>query len=92
MRCFFDLSAKGREDKKLGERASVNSRYERRWILNKKPCSGARQIEQELNPYFGTEIHNGEFDPGSERTLAARLKHASRADARPSGREEAADG
>ena len=39
----------------------------------------ARQIEQELNPYFGTEIHIGEFDPGSERTLAARFKHASRA-------------
>jgi len=25
------------------------------------------------------EIDHGEFDPGSERTLAARLKHASRA-------------
>ena len=25
------------------------------------------------------EIYHGEFDPGSERTLAARLKHASRA-------------
>ena len=37
-------------------------------------------------------IGDGEFDPGSERTLAARLKHASRADARLSGREEAADG
>ena len=24
------------------------------------------------------EIYHGEFDPGSERTLAARLKHASR--------------
>jgi len=23
-------------------------------------------------------IYNGEFDPGSERTLAARFKHASR--------------
>ena len=23
-------------------------------------------------------INNGEFDPGSERTLAARFKHASR--------------
>ena len=29
---------------------------------------------------FGlTENHDGEFDPGSERTLAARFKHASRA-------------
>ena len=25
-----------------------------------------------------TEKNHGEFDPGSERTLAARLKHASR--------------
>jgi hypothetical protein len=24
------------------------------------------------------ELYHGEFDPGSERTLAARLKHASR--------------
>ena len=28
------------------------------------------------------EIYHGEFDPGSERTLAARLKHASRTAAR----------
>ena len=27
----------------------------------------------------GRLSHHGEFDPGSERTLAARLKHASRA-------------
>ena len=26
----------------------------------------------------GLRINHGEFDPGSERTLAARLKHASR--------------
>ena len=26
----------------------------------------------------GLENNHGEFDPGSERTLAARLKHASR--------------
>ena len=25
-----------------------------------------------------TELNHGEFDPGSERTLAARFKHASR--------------
>ena len=36
--------------------------------------------------------HDGEFDPGSERTLAARLKHASRANGPPSGGTEAADG
>ena len=28
---------------------------------------------------FGPMNNHGEFDPGSERTLAARLKHASRA-------------
>ena len=27
---------------------------------------------------FGLMNNHGEFDPGSERTLAARLKHASR--------------
>ena len=26
----------------------------------------------------GREVYDGEFDPGSERTLAARFKHASR--------------
>ena len=30
-------------------------------------------------PGFGPGSNNGEFDPGSERTLAARFKHASRA-------------
>ena len=27
----------------------------------------------------GIDTYHGEFDPGSERTLAARFKHASRA-------------
>ena len=27
---------------------------------------------------FGAVLDHGEFDPGSERTLAARFKHASR--------------
>ena len=35
-------------------------------------------------------FNDGEFDPGSERTLAARLKHASRAN--PASAGEAADG
>jgi len=30
---------------------------------------------------------NGEFDPGSERTLAAWIRHASRTRKLPSGRE-----
>ena len=29
--------------------------------------------------------YDGEFDPGSERTLAARIKHASRTGVRPFG-------
>ena len=37
-----------------------------------------------------TGFDDGEFDPGSERTLAARLKHASRANA--TSVAEAADG
>jgi len=38
-------------------------------------------------------IHlHGEFDPGSGRTLAARLTHASRARTRPSGLGTAANG
>ena len=38
----------------------------------------------------GLGYNHGEFDPGSERTLAARLKHASRTNG-PSG-PEVADG
>ena len=33
---------------------------------------------ENLSP-SGLRNNHGEFDPGSERTLAARLKHASRA-------------
>ena len=36
--------------------------------------------------------YNGEFDPGSERTLAARFKHASRTAGSPSGGLRVADG
>ncbi len=32
-----------------------------------------------LSVFGPLDIYHGEFDPGSERTLAARLKHASRA-------------
>ncbi len=37
------------------------------WIILREYSSGASQ-----------SIYDGEFDPGSERTLAARFKHASR--------------
>ena len=49
-------------------------------------CSGSSReaaeltgFEFEIFPVFGRGFDDGEFDPGSERTLAARLKHASRA-------------
>ena len=35
-------------------------------------------LEMISGPARGLRIYHGEFDPGSERTLAARLKHASR--------------
>ena len=40
----------------------------------------------------GKPVLHGEFDPGSGRTLAARLTHASRARTRPSGLGKAANG
>ena len=45
--------------------------------------------DKSLAPAFGKEItiHNGEFDPGSERTLAAWIRHASRTRKDPSGSE-----
>ena len=45
------------------------------------PAESKRTWGQNVNQsVFGpNEKYHGEFDPGSERTLAARLKHASRA-------------
>ena len=39
--------------------------------------SGERK-RGDFSPLGGFGNNHGEFDPGSERTLAARLKHASR--------------
>ena len=36
------------------------------------------RLETISGPARDLRIYHGEFDPGSERTLAARLKHASR--------------
>ena len=38
-----------------------------------------------VREYTGSNTITGEFDPGSERTLAASLTHASRAGSNPSG-------
>ena len=35
------------------------------------------KVRMHLTP-SGVGVYDGEFDPGSERTLAARFKHASR--------------
>ena len=35
-------------------------------------------LKEEMKRPFGDVVYYGEFDPGSERTLAARFKHASR--------------
>ena len=40
---------------------------------------GATEKNRRASGLRAKSIHDGEFDPGSERTLAARLKHASRA-------------
>ena len=49
-----------------------------------------------LNPFIFSNLRSpyldGEFDPGSGRTLAARLTHASRAVKAPSGVHKAANG
>ena len=44
----------------------------------KKEMPGTNNLFEKLTPFMVLKIYNGEFDPGSERTLAARFKHASR--------------
>ena len=48
-----------------------------RWS-NKEGGSLEIGIKEEVRGRKTYENNHGEFDPGSERTLAARLKHASR--------------
>ena len=55
------------------------------WRIQDEFCKSKRNREEPSSidrnhSAFGlNEEYHGEFDPGSERTLAARLKHASRA-------------
>ena len=46
-------------------------------LPNQARASGDKRTE--LDPEQSGKHNDGEFDPGSERTLAARLNHASRA-------------
>ena len=51
-----------------------------------------RKLEVKASACGRKSIFHGEFDPGSGRTLAARLTHASRARTSPSGLGTAANG
>ena len=48
-------------------------------LPNKLKREQAGTNTTELGPEQSGKNNDGEFDPGSERTLAARLNHASRA-------------
>src|SRR6185312_9255765 len=61
-----------------------------------KPAHGQLSSSADLVSRFGAStvrtVFHGEFDPGSGRTLAACLTHASRAERLPSGSTRAANG
>ena len=66
-------------------RIKGKGRKERKWAswkteeLRRSEWSvGSKWREYHLPSSDGREEYDGEFDPGSERTLAARFKHASR--------------
>ena len=66
-----------------------------RWLEKEEIPSQAPVFMSSLNPFFSnlrSPYLDGEFDPGSGRTLAARLTHASRAVKAPSGVHKAANG
>ena len=62
---IFVNIGKGREAKPAANESGRKQAYE-----------GPKRNQSVFGP---NEKYRGEFDPGSERTLAARLKHASRA-------------
>jgi hypothetical protein len=91
---FSELTERRKPESESGTKVSTAHRAEARWangergeprspanfVLGGQPLSSKLgRTEMILTPFGGLEIDHGEFDPGSERTLAARLKHASRA-------------
>ena len=89
----LDLERRGRERVKgnRGKGASVNSERNGRSRIRWRAAGRTEVvIEGTSRGPCARGVHDGEFDPGSERTLAARLKHASRANA--TSVAEAADG
>ena len=62
----------------LKEHPGSESSFRAAFKFHERKIMEREKLEMNLCPK-GLRIHHGEFDPGSERTLAARLKHASRA-------------
>ena len=96
-RCF--LNEERREREAIRREAVRASRSIRNTVKRRYRSSHVRGMLGEITTIWkiaprlvARGDHDGEFDPGSERTLAARLKHASRANGPPSGGTEAADG
>ena len=67
-----------------------------RWLeIGREALRKPPSFMNSLNPFYfnlQSPYLDGEFDPGSGRTLAARLTHASRAVKAPSGVHRAANG
>ena len=86
MQVDFYRTSEGKEGKEIGARKllSIRELNKGRREMN-KPSSflDERQNRMKSCLHFGAGLHDGEFDPGSERTLAARLKHASRTNGHP---------
>ena len=70
------------------ELGSEGTSFEHKLKVNQAVNSGR---ERSSRPEYDNHLH-GEFDPGSGRTLAARLTHASRARTRASALGTAANG
>ena len=78
---LFDRKEKERKDEAAREK-SRECRMPTQVIMNLKIQMRIKAGDQTKLDYHEAErlneFYHGEFDPGSERTLAARLKHASR--------------
>ena len=81
----FYRTSEGKEGKEIGERKllSIRELNKGRRIKRSRVRFNERQNRMKSCLHFGAGLHDGEFDPGSERTLAARLKHASRTNVHP---------
>ena len=76
---IFDSQGKGRKRRAGPSTLRETAVEAKRTDLGRKvsEAEGVRGTEYKTCPQ-GQALYHGEFDPGSERTLAARFKHASR--------------